>query len=307
MTDRLDHRPGATTMPVHAVDLHYHAGMERKPGCSIVDHLHFAQVTGRRILGVTDHDYYLRGEGAKTPGKTYPYDFSLGGLAQFRDEVRSVARKFPRLSVLFSIEMGARRDLSTVSDACLEMCDFIICEAAPLASNRSDTDELRLHRVQQIRELMDRGGKPAFLAHPFRLAVDRLVFGDIDPQLASAPARPKLDFEEEELNSFFGQDIRAMARTCRRCDVAVEVSGHTCWRVLGLNLPVLYDLLCAANRILRDEGVELVPGSDQHEFRLTWGGKPANAGVPVPWQLFDRLGLSLEGSALVQTLMSRCS
>jgi hypothetical protein len=281
--------------------------MERKPGYSIADHLHFAQVTGRRILGVTDHDYYLRGESAKTPGKAYPYEFSLDGLVQFRDEIRRAARTFPELLVCFSIELGARRDLSTVPDSFLEVCDFVICEAAPLTNNRSDTDELRLHRVEQIRDLMDRAGKPAFLAHPFRLAVDRLVFGDIEPQLASAPARPKLDFDEEELSSFFGQDIRAMARTCRRCDVAVEVSGHTCWRVLGLNLPVLYDLLCAANRILRDEGVELVPGSDQHEFHLTWGGKPANAGVSVPWQLFDRLGLSLEGSALVRTLISRCS
>lgn len=307
MTDRVDHRAGEITVPVHAVDLHYHAGMERKPGCSIVDHLHFAKVTGRWILGVTDHDYYLRGEGAKTPGKAYPYEFNLSGLAQFRDEVRSAARGFPDLLVCFSIELGARRDLSTVPDPFLEVCDFLICEAAPLATDRSATDELRLHRVQQIRDLMDRAGKPAFLAHPFRLAVDRLVFGDIDPQLAFAPARPRLDFDDEELNSFFGQDIRAMARACRRCDVAVEVSGHTCWRVLGLSLPVLYDLLCAAVRTLRDEGVELVPGSDQHEFRLTWGGRSANAGVPVPWPLFERLGLSLARSKLVRTLVSRCS
>ncbi len=296
-----------TTVPLHTVDLHYHAGMEREPGCSIADHLRHAQVTGRRIVGVTDHDFYLRGEGAKAPGKAYPYEFSLSGLEQFRDEVRSAAKGFPELAVYFSIELGARRDLSTVPDAFLEMCDFIICEASPLSSDRSTTDELRLRRVQQVRDLINRAGKPAFLGHPFRLAIDdRLVFGDIDPQLASAPARPKLDFDDEELNSFFRHDIRAMARACHHYNVPVEVNGHTCWRVLGLNLPVLYDLLCAANRVLRDEGVELVPGSDQHEFRLTWGGKFANAGVPVPWQLLERLGISLEHSALVRSLVSRC-
>ena len=167
-------------MPVHTVDLHYHAGMEREPGCSIAHHLHFAQATGRRILGVTDHDFYLRGEDAQTPGKAYPYEFSLSGLAQFRDEVRRAAKGFPALHVCFSIELGARRDLSTVPGSFLELCDFILCEAAPLSADRSDTDAVRLHRVRQIRDLMDRAGKPALLAHPFRLAVDRLVFGEID-------------------------------------------------------------------------------------------------------------------------------
>jgi histidinol phosphatase-like PHP family hydrolase len=279
--------------------------MERRFGCSVADHLHFAQVTGRRIVGVTDHDYYLRGESAKNPEKTYPYEFSLGGLEQFRDEVRSAAREFPELAVFFSIELGARRDLSAVPDALLDACDFLICEAAPLAKEPSTTDAHRLRQVEQVRDLMDRAGKPAFIAHPFRLVIDdRLILRDIDPSLASMQGRPELDFEEEELNSFFRQDVRAMARACRRYGVAVEVNGHSCWRMWGLNIPALYDLLCAANRVLRDEGVDLVPGSDQHEFRLTWGGMFANAGVPVPWQVFDRLGLSVEDSAVVRTLLS---
>ncbi len=256
-------------------------------------------------MGVTDHDFYLRGKSAIAPDRTYLYDFSLSGMAQFRSDVRSAATAFPDLSVFFSIELGARRDLAAVPDDCLAMCDFVICEGVRLSPDPRATTEEQLRRVRQVRELMDRCGKPAFLGHPFRWAVDdRMVFADMDPGLASLPLRPDLDCPDEELNSFFGFDIRATAKACRHHGVPVEVNGHTCWRVLGLNLPVLYDLLCAANRILRDEGVELVPGSDQHEFRLTWGGKPANAGVPVPWHLFERLGVTLENSSVLRALTS---
>ena len=42
-------------MFIYQVDLHYHTGQERQTGASVRDYLEHARMTGRKILGITDH------------------------------------------------------------------------------------------------------------------------------------------------------------------------------------------------------------------------------------------------------------
>jgi hypothetical protein len=157
--------------------------------------------------------------------------------------------------------------------------------------------------VEQIRRLVDRCGKPAFLSHPLRSAIDaRLVFSPIPAEMVAMEARPELDFTDDELNWFFMLDVRALARQCARHAVPVEVNGQALLRMVLLNLRVFYDLFCAAHRVMLEEGVELVPGSDQHEFRTGFGGR---GGCPVPWQVFERLRLGIADMPLVRHLAGR--
>jgi len=289
-------------LAVHNVDLHYHAGQEREPGCTLEDHLQHAQMTGRRIIGVTDHSEYFIGGEVLQEG-TYPYEFSLAGLECFHDEVRRASLLFPELRVLFGPELSMHQDLSEVPNRVAEISDFFPCEAPDVSDDHPSNTDQYTARVGEIRRLMDRCGIPAFLAHPFRSAIDaRLVFSPIAPGMAAMDARPEFDFPDDELNRFFMLDVRALARQCASHAVPIEVNGQALLRVILLNLPVLSDLFCGAHRIMCQEGVELVPGSDQHEFRTGFGGR---GGCHVPWQVFERLGVGLPDMPLARRLAGR--
>jgi len=83
-------------MYMHNIDLHYHAGQERDAGATIGDYLKHAMLSGRRVLGGTDH-YGLLQE-ARRPDKQYLYEASQAGLRAYHDEVMTCAAERSRLS-----------------------------------------------------------------------------------------------------------------------------------------------------------------------------------------------------------------
>jgi hypothetical protein len=205
--------------------------------------------------------------------------------------------------VLFGPELSMHHDLGALPNRIAEISDLLPCEAPDVSDDATRNTERYAARVEQIRRLMDRCGKPAFLSHPFRSAIDaRLVFSPIPPEVTAMRARPRLDFADDELDWFYMLDVRALARQCARHAVPVEVNGQALLRMVRLNLPVFSDLFCAVHRVMREEGVELVPGSDQHELRTGFGGR---GGCPVPWQVFERLGVGIADMPLVRHLTGK--
>jgi len=49
------HRNDLESFNIHNIDLHYHAGQERQQGTTLEGYLDHAALTGRIILGITDH------------------------------------------------------------------------------------------------------------------------------------------------------------------------------------------------------------------------------------------------------------
>ena len=93
-------------MYIHNIDLHYHAGQERAEGFSLADHLIHARLTGRKILGLTDHlGRYLN---PKREGSHY--HASVGGLLQYRAEMDALKTDFNDLTFFTSLLRRLDRD-----------------------------------------------------------------------------------------------------------------------------------------------------------------------------------------------------
>jgi len=276
-------------MHIHNVDLHYHAGQEREPGASLRDYLEHAVLTGRRVLGVTDH-YGLYADPPR-PDKQYLYERSLRGLHTYRDEVLALAPEFPSLTLRFAPELSHRLDLDGVPDEVLAMSDYFICETAFPAGTIAENTAKAVERIEQVGRLVERTDVPAFIAHPFRSSANhRLVKRDIEPWVSALEPRPGLAFAPEELARFFLLDVAEIGAACAAWDVPLEVNGNTHYRMLCSNLPATLQMLYAAYLLLQKQGATFVPGSDQHGFRRSVG----RVGSYVPFDCFQVLGLGVE-------------
>ncbi len=273
-------------MHIHNVDLHYHAGQEREPGTTVSDYLEHAVVTGRQVLGITDH-YGLYADPPR-PDKQYLYERSLRGLRAYRDEVMDLAPAFPSLMLRFAPELSPRVALDEVPDEVLAMSDYFICETAFPAGSIAENTAATVQRIEQVGRFVERTGKPAFIAHPFRSSANyRLVKRDIEPWVSALAPRPALDFAPEELTRFFLLDVAEIGATSAAYGVPLEVNGNTHYRMLCSNLPGVLQMLYAAHCLLQEQGAEFVPGSDQHGFRRSVG----RVGSYVPFDCFQVLGL----------------
>ncbi len=291
-------------LSVHNVDLHFHAGLERQRGRTLADYLNHALVTGRVVLGITDHlGRYL------APKKTVEdpnYEQTLAGLRDFRADVDRHRGLFPALRLFFGPEISPNTDLEALAEnrAVLDVSDHVLCEFPGVDESADRNTERKIQRIQEAGAFATRTGKPVFIAHPFRAPVNyRLVKRDIEPWITALPAGPDAVFSEAELNRFFLFDIRAVARVARASGVPLEVNGGTHNRIRNVNLPAPLRMLRAAYRIIRDEGVELVPGSDQHG--LMQG--TSRGGYPVPYDTFEALDLCVADMTFVRRLLTPVS
>ena len=276
-------------MRIHNVDLHYHAGQERDANTTVRDYLEHAVVTGRRVLGITDH-YGLYADPPR-PDKQYLYERSLKGLRAYRDEVLALATEFPSLALRFAPELSHRVDLDSVPDEVLAISDFFICETAFPAGTIAEDTAASVERIEQVGRFVERTGVPAFIAHPFRSSANhRLVKRDIEPWVSALEPRPGLEFAPEELSRFFLLDVAEIGAACAARDVPLEVNGNTHYRMLCSNLPAALHMLYAAYLLLQKQGAGFVPGSDQHGFRRSVG----RVGSYVPFDCFQVLGLGVE-------------
>jgi hypothetical protein len=161
--------------------------------------------------------------------------------------------------------------------------------------------EAKIERIRALAKMSARTGKPVFVAHPFRTAVNRrLVSQPISPWVTALAPRPPQQFSDRELNRFFGFDVRALGRACERYGVPLEVNGGTDGRIRGLNLPAPLQMLWASYLILQQEGATFVPGSDQHAYLRN---PRRREGRYIPFEAFAVLGLDAKDLPFVQDLL----
>lgn len=267
------------SLEIHNIDLHYHAGTERSDGCSLDDYLEYAALTGRVIIGVTDHfGRYLYGGEPKRPE---PYPRSHEGFLAFHEDVIQARARWPQLTVFFAPEFGAGA-VSDLTDEHLSRFDYIIFEPYALEGPGSLTRTL-IATARECGALVERTGIPAFVAHPFRATVNaQVVKQGIAPWAAQlSPLDGDADLIAEA-NALFEMDILAVAQAFRDGGVPLEVNMETQSRITSRNLFAYYDRLRAVYRILRDEAVDLVPASDIHGI---------TGGTPVPRDTFQELAI----------------
>ena len=274
-------------MHVHNLDFHYHAGQERPPGTSVRDFVEHARVTGRLVLGLTDHlDFYVD---SPRPREEFPYPQSLAGLEQYRADVERVKPEFPSLLLLFGPEMPPRMELARIPQAVIEMSDFFICEYPYGGESVDENTAGFVNRLREAQEFVAETGKPLYIAHPFREAVNRrLVKREIEPWVTSLEPRADGAFALDELNRFFGLDLLRVGEAARASGVPLEINGNTDQRVRASNLPATLQMLRAAYRLLHEAGASFVPGSDQHRY----GSGTNRMGGYVPFETFALLGVT---------------
>jgi hypothetical protein len=292
------------TLFIHNIDLHYHAGQERQPGTTLSGYLEHAVMTGRTILGVTDHlERYIADP--LTPAKGTPlYEQSVAGVQAYRVGVDRMRARFPELHILFGPEVHAspRIDIRRIPQGVVDVSDYFLMSLPTDRTSFTANTKARIDRVREMAEARAMTGRPVFIAHPFRSAVnDRLVKQPIAPWVTALEPRLPEAFTDHEVNRFFGFDVRALGRICRECDMPVEINGGTDSRIRGLNLPAPLQLLWASYRIFQQEGVTFVPGSDQHGYMRT---PTRREGRYVPFDAFAMLGLSARDVLFVEHLLA---
>lgn len=288
-------------MQIHNVDLHYHAGQERQTDVSLFSYLEYAQNTGRRILGVTDHySLYFPRENST---RTFKYTNSFEGLIQYNREVEELKSLFPALTILFAPEMGPRDNLDIVPSEIIEKSDYFICEPLHSAESAEANTESMIKRLREVSVFIADSGKPAFLAHPFRSSVNNmLIKNNIHPQVTEIGYRDHWsDFDYDELCGFFKFDIKSVAKAACELGIAIEINGNTQYRIRSSNLPAVLQMLWTAYKVMADEGAEFVPGSDLHGF-VTGVGK---IGQYVPYDCFEMLGIKYDDIKFIDKVTSR--
>ena len=280
---------------IHTIDLHYHAGQERDPGTTLRSYLEHAVMTGRRVVGVTDHlDLYL------DPRKLISsplYSQNVAGILTLRDEVVALQSAFPELKLLFAPEVPPAMALVDIPAAIIEIADYFICEAKLTSSDGDENTTQLKNRITEAAEFRSRFSKPVFIAHPLRHAIDQcLVKAPIPRWVRELSRRDLQNHTQEDLDRFFGMNVREVGRTAAAHNVPLEINGNTWERARASNLPAPLRMMLNVYRLWRDSGVEFVVGSDQHGFVKSIG----RVGGSVPWEVCEVLGIEMEDIRFLQ-------
>ncbi|NMA95878.1 MAG: hypothetical protein GX974_07550 [Clostridiales bacterium] len=286
-------------MFIHNVDLHFHAGQERQPDVTLGQYFDYAQKTGRKILGVTDHYglYFPQREITRR----CMYKNSLDGLIEYREDVEALKSSFPDITILFAPEIGPRDDLKSMPSQVIDMSDYFIAEPLHTEGSIDDNTNSFISRLYEISDFMQATGKPIYTAHPFRSAINhRLIKRKIEPWVTRIVYRDHWgDFSYEEIRDFFMLDIKRVAKASRKLDIPIEINGNTQYRTRSSNLPAALQILWAALGVILDEGVDLVPGSDLHGFVAGVG----NIGQYVPVDCFEALGIEYDDIRFMKKIL----
>jgi hypothetical protein len=297
--------PNLDSLHIHNIDLHYHAGQERQPGTTLEGYLEHAVLSGRVLLGVTDHLEKYIGSPLSSAWDPPLYEQSVAGLQAYRADVDALRGAFPSLHIYFGPEIhaGPRIDLRRIPQGVVDVSDYFLASLPDVDTSLVDNTAAKIERLYALAELRERTSRPVSVAHPFRSAVDhRLVKRPIAPWVtALAPRSPDM-FSDEEVNRFFAFDVRAFGRACGELALPIEINGGTDGRIRGLNLPAPLQLLWAAYRIAQQGGATFVPGSDQHAYLRT---PERREGRYIPFDAFQYLGLDACDIVLVRQLLGQ--
>ncbi len=289
--------PPCSEMLVHNIDMHYHAGRERPEGTTLDQFIQHARISGRRVVGLTDHLGKYNGDNAEGTS----YKPTMEGFGQYRRDMERVQKNFPDLRLFLAPEIGPWGRPRDLCRTLKDLSDFFICEAAfPSHTSISKNTKELVEKIRETREIMELTGKPAYIAHPFRSAINlRLIKYDLEPWVTESNHKGKENFLPEELNKFFLLDIERVGRAAAEMNVPLEVNGNTQFRIRSSNLPAPLQMVWSAFKTLKICGCELVPGSDQHGFTVGVG----RIGGAVPADCFDFLGITASDMPLVRRLL----
>ncbi len=289
--------PEVDELLIHNIDLHYHAGRERPEGSTLDQFIEHARISGRRVVGLTDH--LGKYTGRNTAGTSY--EPTIEGFRQYRDDMERVQKDYPDIRLFLAPEAGPGDRPADISSMAADLSDYFIMEPAfpSRTSIRENTDRL-IERIRETAEIMNITGKPAFIAHAFRSAVNmRLIKEAVEPWVTELEPRCPEDYAPEELNDFFLLDIQRVGRAAAGMNVPLEVNGNTQYRIRSSNLQAPLHMLWAALFLLKGCGCELLPGSDQHGFEAGIG----RVGMPVPADCFAFLGVTAPDMIFLKRLL----
>ncbi len=275
-------------MKIYQMDYHYHAGQERGAR-TLREHLDHAAVTGRRLVGCTDHyGKYL--PDSKPPILPPVYERSLKGLADYRAEMDALKSDFPEITLYFAPEIGPKTDFSTVGSEAVELSDYFICEPPGVDGTLEENTEAMVKRLREAAAFSKSVNRPVYIAHPFRSSVNyRLVKNPIEPATTSMAYRENFrDYSMDAINAFFMFDAARLGREAAVLGIPIEINGETHNRIRANNMAPVMGMMWAAYAVMKDEGARFVPGSDQHGFET---GKH---GTYVPCDCFEALGVRAE-------------
>jgi histidinol phosphatase-like PHP family hydrolase len=267
-------------MHVFEIDLHYHAGQERRENKSLRDYIDFAHMTGRKILGITDHDSRY---GTRLREGPQHYPQSIEGMMQYRQDLDELRSDFPSMQIFFAPELSSVFEYKTMDDRIIDISDYFICEPASNHEEMELYTELMISELERTKAIANHTGKPTYMAHPFRYRLlNRISEGRTLPEGYMGAC----SMTDEEVMELIGLDIVAFADHAVSLGVAIEINGGTHYRLRSFNAPYYLDALRHAFKILHRRGVSLVPASDLHGFA------PGQSGLSVPRETFEMLGIT---------------
>lgn len=272
-------------MEIYQMDYHYHAGQERGAR-SLKEHLDHAAVTGRKLVGCTDHfGKYLPDS---KPSLLPPvYEPSMKGLADYRAEFDALKAEYPGITLFFAPEIGPKTDFDAVGPEAVALSDYFICELPGIDGTIEENTRAMIKRMREAAAFSNSVDRPVYFAHPFRSSVNfRLVKNPIEPATTALEYRENfLDYDMEKVNAFFLFDTVRLGREAAALGIPVEINGETHNRIRTNNMAPVMGMMWAAYAAMKREGTGFVPGSDQHGFET---GK---RGTYVPFDCFEAIGV----------------
>ena len=259
--------PNTTTDAVSRTDYHLHAGAERPEGETAADFLNFAKNAGMIVTGITDHWQFFCGNPKNV--NVRHYETSLDGYARLAGEVAAFASQCDGMQVLFGPEMLISELLEPEAELAFTAPEvtYFLAEQNNWHPWQTHGEHL-LEGARRAAQLRERFGRPALMAHPLRKAI--LDYGGkpvgFPERPQHSPMAPLVESDDpvRDVGKLFDLDLRALCRGLRELDMPMEVNGSSWRRAKAFGDPSFEERMVFFFRVLLDEGVRLLPGSDRH-------------------------------------------
>ena len=251
------------------IDLHYHAGTERAEYYSLEDFVAYAEAAGRRVVGITDHWGRFLGNSRKP---LRHYEGSLDGFAAMAADVAQARKNHPDMILLFGPEAGFSAIFDGSVNAAFELDEVNLFLSEPdVRYDAPDRTERFLRAIEATARVREESGRPGFIVHPLRSAVNNLVGkGGVGPDGLRFPLNdplPPLSTYADpcaHVEELFHMDLSVLARASKQYDVPFEINESTWGRMQAHNAEWFMERYLLFYRTLIDEGALIVLGSDQH-------------------------------------------
>ncbi len=259
-------KPTWSDLTLGAVDLHLHAGTDRRAYHSLLDIVDFSIATGRRFMALTDHFGRFLGEARKP---LQHYEGTLDGFRHFAADVFAAREARPDVYLLFAPEINFKHLFSGESDIAFSVpgIDCILGEPGAAPEGIRYGDHL-IRGVQAIAKLRDTYGVPGTLVHPLRYAVCIYCCkAGAGPKYPLHPPFPPLDSYADpvaHVEELLDIDIGKLAEALIQHDVPLELNECDWWLFLKVNHESFLERYILFYQELLKAGVHVVPGSDMH-------------------------------------------